>query len=65
MLIKTPQGYQVRSHKGRPLSKPDLSEAQGLARLAQVEMFKKMSEEGRKKKGKGPKKKGRRKKKTL
>jgi hypothetical protein len=40
MIVKTRQGYQVRSESGRNLSKPNLSRAQAEARLAQVERFK-------------------------
>lgn len=40
MIKKTKQGYQVVSEKGKPLSKPDLTEKQAEKRLAQVEYFK-------------------------
>ena len=42
MIVKTRQGYQVRSESGRNLSKPNLTKAQAQKRLAQVERFKKM-----------------------
>lgn len=41
MIVKTKQGYQVRSESGKPLSKPNLSKQQAQKRLAQVEYFKK------------------------
>ena len=40
MIQKTPQGFQVQSAKGKPLSKPSLSRKQAENRLAEVEMFK-------------------------
>ena len=40
MITKTKQGYQVKSEKGKNLSKPDLSKKQAEKRLAQVEYFK-------------------------
>ena len=40
MIRKTKQGWQVVSHEGKPLSKPDLSKTEAEARLAQVERFK-------------------------
>ena len=40
MIVKTKQGYQVKSESGKNLSKPNLSKKQALARLKQVEMFK-------------------------
>ncbi len=40
MITKTPQGNQVRSEKGRPLSATDLTRSEAEARLAQVERFK-------------------------
>lgn len=40
MIRKTSQGHQVVSHKGKPLSKPNLSLYQARKRLAQVEYFK-------------------------
>ena len=42
MIVKTRQGYQVRSESGRNLSKPNLTKEQAQKRLAQVERFKKM-----------------------
>ena len=41
MIVKTKQGYQVRSESGKPLSKPNLTKPQAKKRLAQVEYFKK------------------------
>jgi len=40
MIQKTKTGYQVRSEKGKPLSKPNLSKKQAEKRLKQVEYFK-------------------------
>lgn len=40
MIVKTNKGYQVKSEKGKPLSKPNLSKPQAQKRLAQVEYFK-------------------------
>ena len=40
MIVKTKQGYQVRSESGRNLSKPNLTKQQSQKRLAQVERFK-------------------------
>lgn len=40
MIVKTSQGYQVKSEGGRNLSKPDLSKAMAHKRLAVVEYFK-------------------------
>ena len=40
MIVKTKQGYQVRSESGKPLSKPTLSKQQAQKRLVQVEYFK-------------------------
>lgn len=42
MIRKTNAGYQVKSEKGKNLSKPNLSKAEAEKRLAQVEMFKHM-----------------------
>ena len=41
MIKKTTKGYQVKSEKGKHLSKPNLTKAEAHKRLAQVEMFKK------------------------
>jgi hypothetical protein len=41
MIVKTPQGYVVKSSTGRRLSKPT-SYSQAVKRLRQVEMFKHM-----------------------
>lgn len=43
MIVKTKQGYQVRSESGRNLSKPNLTKRQAEQRLAQVEIFKHMN----------------------
>ena len=40
MIVKTKQGYQVRSESGRNLSKPNLTKQQAQARLRQVEYYK-------------------------
>lgn len=40
MIVKTKQGYQVKSESGKPLSKPNLTKEQAKKRLAQVEFFK-------------------------
>lgn len=40
MIVKTKQGYQVKSEKGKPLSKPNLTKQQAQDRLKQVEKFK-------------------------
>ena len=40
MIRKTPQGYQVRSEKGRSLSQPNLTKTEAKKRLQQVEFFK-------------------------
>lgn len=40
MIKKTPEGFKVTSEKGKPLSKPNLSKAQAVKRLQQVEYFK-------------------------
>lgn len=39
MIVKTKQGYQVRSESGKPLSKPTLTKQQALARLKQVHYY--------------------------
>jgi hypothetical protein len=41
MIKKTSKGYQVKSEKGKNLSKPNLSLKQAKKRLALVEWFKK------------------------
>ena len=41
MIVKTKKGFQVKSHKGRPLSKPGLSKKAAKNRLSEVEFFKK------------------------
>jgi len=40
MIVKTKRGYQVKSHKGKNLSKPNLTKEQALKRLRQVEYHK-------------------------
>lgn len=40
MIVKTKQGYQVKSEKGKALSKPNLTKKQAQKRLQQVEYFK-------------------------
>jgi len=40
MIKKTSQGYIVKSEGGKNLSKPTLSRAQAVKRLAQVEYWK-------------------------
>lgn len=40
MIKKTSQGYQVVSHSGRALSKPNLTKKEAESRLKEVEMFK-------------------------
>lgn len=40
MIRATSKGYQVKSHSGRNLSKPNLSKAEAEKRLRQVEYFK-------------------------
>lgn len=40
MIVKTKQGYQVRSESGKPLSKPNLTKSQAKRRLSQIEYFK-------------------------
>lgn len=44
MIVKTGSGYQVKSEKGRNLSKPNLSKGQAERRLEQVEYFKHQGE---------------------
>ena len=41
MIKKTSKGYQVKSEKGKNLSKPDLTKKQAVKRLQQIEYFKK------------------------
>lgn len=40
MIVKTKQGYVVKSESGRNLSRPLPTKAQAERRLAQVEVFK-------------------------
>ncbi len=40
MIVKTPKGFEVKSEKGKPLSKKTLSKKQAVKRLQQVEYFK-------------------------
>lgn len=41
MIVKTKTGNQVKSEKGKNLSKPNLTKAEAEKRLAEVEWFKK------------------------
>ena len=41
MIKKTGKGYKVTSESGKNLSKPNLSRAEAIKRLQQVEYFKK------------------------
>ena len=41
MIVKTKQGYQVKSESGKNLSKPNLTKEQANKRLRQIEHFKK------------------------
>ncbi len=40
MIVKTKRGYQVKSHKGKNLSKPNLTKQQAKKMLRQVEHYK-------------------------
>lgn len=40
MITKTKSGYQVKSEKGKNLSKPNLTKQQAQKRLQQVEYYK-------------------------
>ena len=40
MIIRTKRGFQVKSEKGKNLSKDNLSQEQAKKRLEQVEYFK-------------------------
>ena len=40
MIIKTKNGYQVKSEKGKNMSKPNLTKQEAEKRLKQVEYFK-------------------------
>lgn len=40
MIVKTSQGYQVKSESGKKLSKADLTKRQAQRRLRQIEYFK-------------------------
>jgi len=40
MITKTKSDYQVKSEKGKPLSKPNLTKKDAEKRLKQVEYFK-------------------------
>ena len=43
MIVRTSQGYQVWSkHRGKPLSRPNLTKKEAQDRLAAIEMFKAM-----------------------
>ena len=41
MIKKTKSGYQVKSEKGKNLSKPNLTKTEAQKRLKQIEYFKK------------------------
>lgn len=43
MITKTKQGYQVKSEKGKNLSKPNLTKKQAQKRLKQIEYYKRKS----------------------
>lgn len=40
MIVKTKQGYQVKSESGKNLSKPNLTKEEAMERLLQIEYFK-------------------------
>lgn len=40
MIKKTASGYMVTSEEGKPLSKPNLSHAEAVKRLSQIEFYK-------------------------
>jgi hypothetical protein len=40
MIVLTSSGFQVKSEKGKNLSKPDLSKQDAIKRLAAIEWFK-------------------------
>ena len=40
MIVKTKQGYQVKSESGKNLSKPNLTKEEARKRLLQIEYFK-------------------------
>ena len=40
MIVKTNQGYQVKSESGKPLSKPNLTKEDAKERLRDVEYYK-------------------------
>lgn len=40
MIKKTPKGYKVTSEKGKNMSKGNLTHAQAVKRLQQIEYFK-------------------------
>lgn len=40
MIKKTKSGYQVKSEKGKNLSKPNLTKTEAQKRLKQIEYFK-------------------------
>ena len=47
MIEKTKGGYHVKSEKGKPLSKPNLTKQQATKRLKQVEYFKNKNKGGK------------------
>lgn len=42
VIKKTSKGYQVKSEKGKNMSKPNLTKEQAKKRLQMIEMFKNM-----------------------
>lgn len=56
MIVKTKNGYQVRSEQGKPLSKDDLTRVEAETRLAEVEKLKAISKWVDKDKAKAAKK---------
>jgi hypothetical protein len=40
MIVKTSQGYQVKSESGKNMSQKDLTKEEARKRLAQIEYFK-------------------------
>lgn len=49
MIEKTSKGYKVKSEGGKNLSKPNLTKAQAVKRLREVEYFKHNPSKGGKK----------------
>jgi len=48
VIVKSGRGYQVKSENGKNLSRPGLSHAAAVRRLAQVEYFKHHKKGGKK-----------------